>query len=221
MTLKSLTRAMTIASLLGSTTCLLALPAFAETATSPITTPETAYALQQDMLATADEALAMITQVHKARLSLFDDRIDEAKVALETARNDIRTSAADLPAKFVHDFTNADSTEKYLPFDIAMSLTDYFVETPENKLALQQANELMKTAQQDQAINVLRIAAVDMNMRAAMLPYEATLASLDDAIGSIEDGSYFDANLDLKKIEDSVIVRTFGLNSIPQQGDIQ
>ena len=37
----------------------------------------------------------------------------------------------------------------------------------------------------------------------------------------IQETSYFEANLALKSVSDGVIVRIFGVDAIPQQGDMQ
>ena len=44
---------------------------------------------------------------------------------------------------------------------------------------------------------------------------------LQDASALLSQGKYFEANLALKMIEDGVIVDTFEIDTIPEQGDIQ
>lgn len=217
MKLKTFARTSVLAAIMGTTILGAANTAFAATAG----TSEASYSVQDTMLKTSDEALAAITQIHKARLELFENKTDDAKATLEAARTDLMTAEATLGDKLMHDFTVSDSTDNYLPFDMSMSLTEGFTQTDENKLALEKAYGLMQTAKPDEAVQVLKLAAIDVNVQAALLPYEGTLTSLDDAIGNIEDGKFFDANIALKSIEDSILVRTFGIDAIPQQGDIE
>ena len=217
MTLKTLAHTTFIAALLGTTVLGTADMASATT----IEAGNPSYAVQDSMLATADEALAAITQIHKARLQLFENEINGAKAALEVARTDMMQGDKTMVDKLIRDFASPNSSDTYLPFDMSMSLTEGFTQTDENKLALEKAYGLMQTAKADEAVQVLKLAEIDVNVQAAMLPYEATLASLDGAIGNIEDGKFFDANIALKSIEDSIIVRTFGIDAIPQQGNIE
>lgn len=179
-----------------------------------------AYKTQDTMLKTADEALATITDVQEARMALFENDLTQAKAKVEEARTALMNAEADLTPKLMKDFTLADSKTNFLPFDMSMSLTEGFKATEENKLALQKAYGLFESAAPDDAIEVLRVASIDIQVSAAMLPYDTTLTALDNAIGNIEDGDYFAANLDLKGITDSVVVRQFGIDAIPVQGDV-
>ncbi|WP_371228203.1 YfdX family protein [Roseovarius sp. 2305UL8-3] len=179
------------------------------------------YPTQDEMLETADEALATLTGVHTARIALFNNKIEEAKDALENARTNLVDAESDLTSLMMRDFIEVDSKTNYLPFDMSMSLTEAFDATEENKLALQKAYGLFESAEPDEAVEVLRLAEIEVQVAAALLPYDETITNLDDAIGNIIDGDYFDANLELKAIEDSVILREFSIDAVPEQGDIQ
>jgi len=178
------------------------------------------YPTQDSFLKTADEALEAVTQVHSARLALFNNEPDAAADHVRAAKSALTDTESDLSALLMRDFTLVDTENNYLPFDMSMSLTEDFDATEENKLALQRAYGLFESAEPEDAIEVLRVAEIDVRVSAAMLPFEATLTRLDDALGNIGDKDYFDANLDLKAIEDSVIVNTFSIDAVPQQGDI-
>ncbi len=211
MTIKTTISALTVAALVagsGST-------AFAGTQVA--SAPE--YKTQKGMLQTADEALNAVTQVHAARLALFENDIPKAKDELEIARSALIAAESDLSGKLMRDFSVADSSTNYLPFDMSMSLTEGFTATEENKLALQRAAGLFESAEPDDAVEVLKLAEIDVSIMTAMLPYEQTLTALDAAIGDIEDGDYFDANLDLKSINDSIITRSFSIDAVPSQGE--
>lgn len=208
-------RALTLAAMLGATALTASTAAFADTAKA------VTYETQDAFLQTADEALSAITQVQAARLALFENDITRAKDAVEAARTSLVASESDLSDKLMRDFTLVDSKTNYLPFDMSMTLTEAFDATEENKLALQKAYGLFESAEPDEAVEVLKLAEIDVQVTAALLPYDATLTALDGAIGNIEDGDYFDANLDLKSISDSVIMRAFSIDAVPMQGDIE
>ena len=112
-------------------------------------------------------------------------------------------------------------TKDYLPFDMSITLTDTFKATKENEAALQKARSLMQTGDRNAAIEVLRTASVEMNISTAMLPEKASVESLTKAAQLLDSKSYFEANLALKSVTDSVIVRVFGIDAIPKQGDIE
>lgn len=191
-------------------------------ALASLATAETAanYATQDGFLKTADEALEAMSEIQSARLALFNNDIALASESVRAAQVTLTKSESDLAGLLMRDFTAVDTENNYLPFDMSMSLTEGFKATKENKLALQKAYGLIESAEPDEAIEVLKVAEIEVQVSAAMLPYEATIAALEDALGNIEDGDYFDANINLKSIVDSVVVNTFSIDAVPQQGDI-
>lgn len=176
------------------------------------------YATQKELLNTADQALATLTHVRNARMALFDNKVEVAKSEVAEATKALTQGEADLKALRVADTEKVDAKPEYLPFDMSMMLTDSFQPTTENKEALQKAHGLMQTGNNDAAIEVLRLASVDVNISAAMLPDVPSMESLKTATNLIDSENYFDANLALKSIEDSVIVRSFSIDAIPAQG---
>jgi len=175
---------------------------------------------QKGMLATADEALTALTRAHAARLALFDNDVETAKSRLTEAR-----AAFDRADKTVNDLTigdaeNPSKTAAYLPVDMSMALTDGFVATAQNTQALERAYGLARTGSPDDAIAALRLASIDVNVSAAMLPVIETADHLQKAQTLLDEGDAYGANLELKALEDSVIVRSFSIDAIPQQGDI-
>ncbi|OSP55977.1 YfdX family protein [Pseudoruegeria sp. SK021] len=190
-------------------------------AAEPATTQAAAstYSTQTGMLKTAEEALVAISSIHSARLALFNNELDTAKTDLSAAKTALEAAKADAADKMMRDFQAADNTGFYLPFDLNMALSETFVPTPDDQVALQKAAELFQTEAADEAIEVLRVASIDLQVSAALLPYDSTVQNLEAAIGNIEAGKYFEANIDLKAVEDSVIVRDFSIDAVPAQGN--
>ncbi len=192
-----------------------------ETAAAADATATAPYQTQQGMLKTADEALATLTNARQARLALLDNKIDVAKTHVSDATKALAEGESDLKALRVADNEKADAKPEYLPFDISMSLSESFKASKENEAALEKASGLMKAGDKDAAVDVLRVASIDVNITAALLPEEISMEHLKAAADMIEKTDYFAANLALKEIEDSVLVRTYNINAIPLQGDGQ
>jgi hypothetical protein len=182
---------------------------------------EPAYQTQTGMLETADEALQAVTRAHAARLALFENDIEAAKGRLAEARAEFLKSEKDLNDLTIGDTEDPNNAARYLPFDMSMALTETFTATDENKQALERAYGLMQTGSPDDAVEVLRMASIDVNVSAALLPIVEASEQFEKAQTFIDDGKYYDANLALKAIEDMIVVRTFSIDAIPQQGDIE
>lgn len=191
------------------------LAAFAATDATP------SYQTQPGMLKTADEALTAVTRAHAARQALFDNDIEAAKGRLAEARAEFLDAEKNLNDLTIGDTENPSNADRYLPFDMSMSLTEDFQATDENKQALEKAYGMMQSGAPDDAVEVLRLASIDVNVTAAMLPVANVTTQLQTAQDAIDSGKYFDANLALKAVEDSVVVRSFSIDAIPLQGDIE
>lgn len=211
LSLKSRLAATAIAAAL--TPMAFTLPAFAQA--------DAAYPTQEEFLMTADEALSALTQVHAARLALFENDVSAANTSVQGAIEALSNAEADFDAYLMQDFPSADGAYDYLPFDMSMSLSDTFVATEENALALQQAQGLFESASPDEAVEVLRLADIEVQVSVALMPYDQTRSHLAEAVADIEAGNYFEANLELKAIGDSIVVRTFAIDAIPVQGATQ
>lgn len=178
---------------------------------------KTPYPTQDGMLKTADDALQALTDVHAARLALAGDDLDGAQGNLTSAMNAFTKSEDAWHALTVADTEDPASAERFLPIDVAMSLGESFVPTPETGAALKAANSQLQTGSADAALDTLRLANVDVNVSAALVPISATMDSLQTAQKALKDGDKATADLALQSIEQSIMVRGFAIDAIPQQ----
>ncbi|MHA3916725.1 YfdX family protein [Halovulum sp. GXIMD14793] len=179
------------------------------------------YATQEQMLKTADDALAAMTQVRAARIDILENRIDDAQTAVADATRSLAKAEADIGALGVNGFGNSNPDVEYLPFDMSMTLMENYKATEENKLALQRAYGLFESAEPDEAIEVLRVAEIDVEVSAALMPAQQSMMHLQDAAALLSEGKYFEANLALKQVEDGIVVDVFEIDAVPAQGDIR
>ena len=182
------------------------------------TDPKTPYATQTQMLRLSEEGRTAIMSAQAARLELFNNKPDAAKSEVERGIKALEAAQATMNSVVIPGTDASDAKPEYLPFDSKMGLSETFTVTPEKQAALGKATGMFDKNAPDKAIEVLREAAVEVTVSTALLPAQATLVELQEAQKLINDGKYFEANVALKSIEDSVIVRTFGIDAIPVQG---
>lgn len=186
--------------------------AYASTEAKPV------YATQTQMLRLSEEARTAIMSAQAARLELFNASTDAAKMSVERGIGALEAAQKTMKSVLIPGTDAADAKAEYLPFDSKMGLAETFTVTPESQAALGKAKGMFEANSPDQAIDVLRQAAVDVTVSTALLPADATLKEFQTARQLIADGKFYEANVALKGIEDSVVVRTFGIDAIPVQG---
>lgn len=166
-------------------------------------------------LKTSTEALSAMSAIHDARLALFDGDTDGAKTLVKTA---LEAFQGDMGSYLIKDAEESAEDAYYLPIESAMRVSKSFVLTDEHNPALQAAGTHMTSGDQKSALQVLIDARIDVQMQAAMLPAAETVAHLKDADNAMSTGKFYDANLALKSIEQSVAIKTFAAADLPQQG---
>ena len=188
-----------------------------DTDTTGATPAQPGYATQDGMLRSAEGALEALMDIHAAQVALKSEDTAKARTSLASA-----ITAFDASEKAWNDLTIKDTEdpanpERFLPFDVSMSLGERFVPTPEAGKALRTANSQIQTGAQDQALATLRLADVDVTVSAAMLPIVATADSLESAQSALDQGDSAAAAKALAGIERSIIVGGFAIDGIPAQ----
>jgi hypothetical protein len=179
---------------------------------------EHAYATQREMLRMSEEAATAVMNAHSARLALFNNDTNLAKAEVEKSLAALTKAEATLTDKLIPDTTVAGSKPVYLPFDSNMALAETYTVTPETRVVIDKATGLLQLGTPNEAIDVLREAGVEVKISTAMLPWETSQGHLKDAEKLIGEGKFYEANAALKALEESVIVRTYGIHEIPAQG---
>jgi Ser-tRNA(Ala) deacylase AlaX len=111
-----------------------------------------------------------------------------------------------------------DDKDAYIPFDTSMALAEGFVPDEAKQAALTKANTHLEKGEKANAVEALKLANIDVSVSAAMIPAAISLKHVEDAVKLLSEKKYYEANLALKAVEDSVLVETYDINAIPAQG---
>ncbi|WP_460275156.1 YfdX family protein [Celeribacter sp. ULVN23_4] len=208
---------------LGLVSMLALSPAVAAFAEQSASTPAAANATDtatQDKLAfeTSESTKDALQNVHAARIALFEGDTDLAKSLTGAAVDEFtgaQKTAADIEIK--SDQTK-DKDDMYVPFETSVSLAEGFMPTDANKEDMSKAGKHLAQGDQQKALEVLKLAKVDIDYTALMVPINGSVNNIQQASDQIAKGDYYAANLSLKAIEDSIVAGDFSLNDLPQQG---
>ncbi len=159
-----------------------------------------------------------------ARLAIFDGDPKVAMKLMESARSNITLAEKDVPS--MAGITQGDKTKpvtvntldakmRSVPVDGQLALADDFVMTPEKKVHVDKANESFKKGDHATGLEELRLGAIDVNYTRWWLPIAPTETHLDQAIKLASESKYYEANLALKAIEDSVTIDSISFSDLP------
>ena len=115
--------------------------------------------------------------------------------------------------------SNKSADDRFVPVDGQILLADNFVATPEKTVALKKANDHLGKGEHQKAVDVLKLASIDVSFSRVMMPLAATQNHIQTAMDLIAKKQYYEANLALKAVEDGVKTDTVSLvETAPQAG---
>jgi hypothetical protein len=162
--------------------------------------------------------------ISDARLAIFNGDPKVAMKLMESAKSFL--VQADKDAASMSDTTPGDKAKsgtmntmgpkmRTVPVDGQLVLADDFVMTPEKKVHVDKANESFKKGDHATGLEELRLGAIDVNYNRWWLPIASTETHLDQAIKLANESKYYEANLALKAIEDSVTIDSISFSDLP------
>jgi hypothetical protein len=167
-----------------------------------------------------------IREVNGARVAIFDGHPKLATVLLTKAKASVAKAAEEAPTFKVKvttsvagkDVNTASETDKaeLVPVDGQLMLADDFVSTPEKQTRIKNANVHFKNGKNKEALEELRLGAIEVMYNRVWMPIDSTSKHIDQAMKLMDDQKYYEANLALKAITDSLTVDSIKLTDVPK-----
>ncbi len=191
----------------------------AETKNDPVATATAKVANKgSQLLKTSNEAYRALREVRAARLSIFNGDSNKATKFTNDAEKALLSAQKNAAGFAVSTNKGSKSGEIYIPFDMSMSLAEGFVATPEKAKKLKEANAHIANGKSKKAAEVLKLANIDVTVTAALVPIGSSVNHMRDAVALIKVGKFYEANRELKAVEESVIIDSYGIDTVPVQG---
>jgi hypothetical protein len=117
-----------------------------------------------------------------------------------------KTAASTTPASTTPASTTPASTTPiaWIPVDGALTLDEDYTATPEKAKGVAAANEKLKNGQSKEAMDALKLAQIDAIFVTELAPMKSTVNGIDKAAQLVDEGQYYQANQQLKAVEDGV-----------------
>lgn len=173
----------------------------------------------QTMLQIADDAHLGLRDIRVARISIFNGAPDDALTYAQAALANFDDALKMKDTLQVDTRKDAPDGDAYLPFDTSLMLAEGFLPTEEKAEKIDKANGHIANGETDQALETLKLAEVDVTLSAALVPAQTSRDHIADAVSLIRDGKFYEANLALKAVEDSVIIESYSVDTLPEQGE--
>jgi hypothetical protein len=185
-------------------------------ASTPKAAPQKTAPSSSDLIKFSEAGRETIDAVRKARIDIFNGDPKGSMAALTRAKTQLAAAEKDAPTFKVNANKSSAGnqagkkqvTAKAVPVSGELVLADNFAPSPEKQKAIAKANEHFKKGQHQQAMEALRQGQISVNYISEWMPLASTSKNLDQAIKLEQAGKYYQANLALKAIEDSLVVES-------------
>ncbi|EQA8868587.1 YfdX family protein [Citrobacter braakii] len=200
-----------VASIMLSTA--LSLPASANTALSSEGIGASS-SPNQKMSMIAHHGFDAIRDVQLARLSLFRGNPREAINLTEKASVNLSKDNTEWSQFVKKDKKTPFAEDHYIIIDESVMFNDDFIVTPEKRKAIDKANSQLKTGTRKEALETLKLAGIDISITQYLMPLNQTRKAVAQSLKLLKEDKYYEANLVLKGVADSIITDTVSKDEI-------
>jgi len=212
---------------------LLAYPALAqapsnapEPATAPAA-PAKPNAEAKDMMKFSQNGSDAIREIAAARVAIFNGDPKLASDMITKAKAFVAKAELEAPTFIVKTTESAQGKElgttsdtakaEMVPVDGQLVVADDFVSTPEKQARIAKANEHFKNGEQKEAMEKLRLGEVEVMYNRIWMPLASASGHIEQAIKLMNDQKYYESNLALKAIDDSLTVDSVSVTDLPKK----
>lgn len=180
---------------------------------------------REAVLKFSEDGNGALRDIEAARLAIFSSDPKTVLGLITSARAEIakaEKTAATITAKSSTATAGSQAAPAkmaMIPVDGQLVIKDDFVSTPEKQAHIANANKNIKNGNHPEALKELHLGDVEIIYNRLWMPVARTYKHLDQATKLIGEQKYYEANLALKAIDDSLTIESVALSEVPKKAD--
>jgi len=195
-------------------------------------------AATQEMMKYSENGHAALADIAAARVAIFNGDPKRASDLIAKAKDSVAKAETEEPslptkvaatvagkigstetgaAKTVGTAPEANKTVMMVPVDGQIALADDFVPSPEKMTHVAKANEHFKNGKSKEGLEELRLGEIEVNYTRLLMPIDFALQHIDQAASLMKEQKYYEANLALKAVDDSLVADSVTLIDTPKK----
>ncbi len=200
--------------------CGSSLAASTENSAAPRTDTASTKVADKDFGRLSTDGVSAFSDIHFARLAIFEGKTDEAAKLVADARASLGKAKGDDTAfmKAESDFhapaqtlatKQGDAAKEttpvaWIPIDGDLVLGETFQATPEKAAAVVAARKGLEKGEGAKSLETIKLAAIDVDYTMAVAPLEKSIADIDNADKLMTSHDYYGASQSLRQAEAGV-----------------
>jgi len=186
----------------------VAQPAFAtepHAATSTAKKADKDKLTQDELTKISSDAMIAMRNIHDARLSIFNGHPAQARTYIDAATTRINATDSDAAKYAVDSKQKKKPDDTYVAYDETLIVDDKYVPTDKKAKHIANADKHLHHGNKKAAIEELKLADIDVSVDMSLVPVKFAKHEINIARKLVDNGKYYEANLALKSVQDSVI----------------
>jgi hypothetical protein len=170
----------------------------------------------QDSIKVSEDALMTMRNVGSARLALFNGSPAKAQIYTDAAVTRATATLNDADKYALDINASKKDGEKYVPFNAGLTVAETLEPNNERLKAIANSSKPQGKSESQKATEPLKVDEIGVAVSTELLPIQAAKTHIEDAAKLIGEGKYYQANLALKAVQDSVITEIVDTSAIPK-----
>ena len=168
----------------------------------------------QDFIKVSEDALMTMRNVGGARLALFNGSPDKAQTYADAAVTRATATLKDADKYAVDIKESKKDGQKYVPFNTGVTVAETLEPGNEKHKHIAMANRHVHKGKTSKDKETLKVDGINVALTTELIPIQTAKTQIEDAARLIGEGKYYEANLALKAVEDSVVTEILDTNAL-------
>lgn len=167
---------------------------------------------QEELAKIAKQGFDAVNDIQQAREALFDGNVDESTKLVDTAASLLKDDSADWKAFTKVPVNTKDikgkavlKDDQYVVINSTLVLAEDFKPTEDQQAKLVEAGKKINEGDEKGGINDFKLANIALSEKLVLLPLHSAQKAVATAQKQIKDKQYYEANLTLKSVVDSLV----------------
>lgn len=172
--------------------------------------------MEEGLIKVSEDAAMTMRDLRGARLAIFNGTPYKAQVYADAAAKRAEAALKEVESYALDIKKPQKDDDEYVPFNASLVVAESFVPDEAKTKDIAKANKHLHKGETKQAMEALKLGGVDVVLSTELVPLKWAKSHVDDAARLIGEGKYYEANLALKAVDDSVVIETYDVDTLPK-----
>lgn len=170
-------------------------------------------ASEKDAIKVSEDAAITMRNIRDARVAIFNGQTERAQTLVDAAVTRVKATREDADKYAIDIKDKRKANDTYVPFAAMLTVGEGLVPEKHKTEHVSKTNHHASRSKKDD--ESFKLVGIDMGVTTQLVPVKLAEQHIQDASKLVDGGKYYQANLQLKAVEDSVLMQTVAVDGTP------